>query len=162
MSSDSMSELYAVERIYPVNVERLWTAWTEPSQLEKWYCPTNLKVVPGSVVSECRQGGWWTVAVDASEYGFIAYFYGTYSEVVENQRLVHELNYTQSEDVFARRIAEAKPHTIVIEFKELEQGSWVRFSQHGDMAEFGEEQALQAKAGMESYFDNLGQYLAVS
>lgn len=157
-----MSELYAVERSYQVDVERLWSAWTDAAQLEKWYSPTNLKVVPGSVISDCREGGWWTVAVDATEYGFIAYFYGTYSEVVEHQRLVHELNYTQSEEVFVERTAEANPHTIVIEFKALENGSWVSFSQYGDMAEFGEDQARQAKAGMESYFDNLGLYLASS
>lgn len=75
---------------------------------------------------------------------------------------MHELHYTQSEEVFVERAAEANPHIIVIEFKALEKGSWVRFSQHGDMAEFGEDQARQAKAGMESYFDNLGLYLASS
>jgi len=157
-----MSELYSVERTYPVSIERLWQAWTDPVDLENWYCPTNLKVVSGSVVSECREGGWWTVAVDASEFGFIAYFYGTYSSVVQHQRLVHTLNYTQSEDVFRARTLEVSAHVIEIDFRKSDNGSWVRFSQHGDLAEFGEDQALQAKAGMESYFDNLSLFLARS
>ena len=157
-----MSELYAVERSYPVDINTLWSAWTDAIKLEQWYCPTNLKVVPGTVVSDCRDGGWWTIAVDASEFGFTAYFYGTYSEVIENKKLVHTLNYTQSEEIFLARTAEPSPHVIEIDFASLAQGSWVRFSQHGDLASFGEEQALQAKEGMESYFDNLGLYLARS
>lgn len=155
-----MSELYAVERSYPVSVERLWSAWTQAAELEKWYSPTDLSVVPGTVVSECHEGGWWTVAVDASSYGFIAYFYGTYSHVAEKTKLVHTLNYTQSQETFLARTPDAEPHVIEIDFKQLEQGSWVRFSQHGDQEAFGQDQALQAKAGMESYFDNLGLYLA--
>ncbi len=155
-----MSELYAVERSYPVSLERLWSAWTEAVELEKWYSPTDLSVVPGTAVSECHEGGWWTVAVDASTFGFIAYFYGNYSHVTEKSKLVHTLNYTQSHETFLARTAEPEPHVIEIDFKQLEQGSWVRFSQHGDLEAFGEDQALQAKAGMESYFDNLGLYLA--
>lgn len=157
-----MSELYAVERSYPVPLERLWFAWAEASELQQWYSPTNLKVVPGSVISDCRVGGLWTVAVDASEYGFIAYFFGHYSEVKEQQRLVHTLNYTQSEDEFLARKVDPGAHAVEIDFKARAEGSWVRFSQHGDLVEFGQEQALEAKAGMESYFDNLGLHLARS
>ena len=155
-----MSELYAVERSYPVSLEQLWSAWTEAVELEKWYSPTDLSVVPGTVVSECHEGGWWTVAVDASTFGFIAYFYGNYSLVAEKTKLVHTLNYTQSHEIFMARTAEPESHVIEIDFKQLAQGSWVRFSQHGDLEAFGEDQAMQAKAGMESYFDNLGLYLA--
>lgn len=154
-----MSELYAVERSYPVSVDRLWSAWTQAAELEEWYSPTDLSVVPGTVVSECHEGGWWTVAVDASSYGFIAYFYGTYSQVAEKTKLVHTLNYTQSQETFLARTPDAEPHVIEIDFKQLEQGSWVRFSQHGDQEVFGQDQAMQAKAGMESYFDNLGLFL---
>lgn len=154
-----MSELYAVERTYPVSLDRLWSAWTEAAELENWYSPTDLRVVPGTVVSQCHEGGWWTVAVDVSAFGFIAYFYGNYTLVEEKTKLVHTLNYTQSESTFLARTPEAAPHVIEIDFKPMEQGSWVRFSQHGDMEAFGQDQAREAKAGMESYFDNLGLYL---
>lgn len=155
-----MSELYSVERSYPVQLEKLWSAWTNAAELELWYCPTNLKVVPGSVVSDCQGGGWWTVAVDVSEYGFVAYFFGTYSEVVENTKLVHTLNYTQSKEEFLARSLQPTAHIIEVDFRQEGEGAWVRFSQHGDSSEFGADQALEAKAGMESYFDNLGLYLA--
>ena len=74
--------LYSVERAYPVAMDALWNAWVDADALEQWHSPTALQVLPGSVVSDAREGGWWTVGVDVKEFGFVAYFYGTYSEVV--------------------------------------------------------------------------------
>jgi uncharacterized protein YndB with AHSA1/START domain len=90
-----MNKLYSVEREYPVAVTALWDAWMDADALQSWYSPTDLKVLPGSVVSEPVLGGWWTVAVDVSQFG-----------------------------------------------------------------ELPADQAEGAKAGMESYFDNLGAFLA--
>ena len=59
--------LYSVEREYPVPIEKLWHAWTDAAALEQWYSPTDLSVVPGSVVSDPVVGGWWTVAVYRTE-----------------------------------------------------------------------------------------------
>ena len=56
--------LYAVEREYPVAIERLWQAWTTASELEQWYHPTDLTVVPGTATSVPVEGGLWTVAID--------------------------------------------------------------------------------------------------
>lgn len=153
-----MSEpLYSVEREYPVAIDRLWQAWVDADALERWYCPTDLSVVPGSVVSEPVVGGWWTVAVDASAYGHIAYFYGRYTEVVPNVRLVHNLAYTQSADEFAARDESAPFHVIHVDFEDRGASSWVRFSQYGELPP---DQVPLAKAGMTSYFDNLAAFLA--
>ena len=43
--------LYTVEREFAAPVERLWRAWTDAADLERWYSPVDLSVVPGSVVS---------------------------------------------------------------------------------------------------------------
>jgi hypothetical protein len=48
-------------------------------------------------------------------------------------------------------------HRIEIDFEERGENSWVRFTQFGELPEG---QAGQAKAGMESYFDNLGLFLS--
>lgn len=149
--------LYFVEREYPVSIQKLWQAWVEPAALQAWYSPTNLKVVPGSVTSEAKVGGIWTVAVDVSEYGFNAYFFGRYTEVEPMRKLTHTLHYTQSETEFRRRDETTEFHTIEIDFAERGDLAWVRFSQFGEMPA---DEALQAKAGMESYFDNLQEYLA--
>jgi hypothetical protein len=48
-------------------------------------------------------------------------------------------------------------HLIQLDFKEVEGGSWVSFTQIGQMPE---EQIELTRAGTSSYFDNLGLYLS--
>lgn len=149
--------LYSVDREYPVDIETLWSAWTNSAALQSWYCGTEFAVVPDSAHSHAVVGGWWTVAVDVSQFGFNAYFYGKYKEAIENQRLSHTLYYTQDIKEFLARDLTAEHHLIEIDFAEREGSSWVRFTQFGILPE-GE--AQQAQAGMESYFDSLGKFLA--
>ena len=151
-----MQPLYFVERTFPFPVERLWSAWTKSAELEKWYCPVFLKVIPGSATSEAEVGGTWAIAVDVSDNGFNAYFWGTYSEVNLHQKLVHDLNYSQDELEFALREPAAEAHRIEIDFSNTDAGTVVRFSQFGEMEQ---EQAEASREGMESYFDNLNSYL---
>ena len=151
-----MQPLYFVERTFPFPVERLWSAWTKSAELEKWYCPVFLKVIPGSATSEAIVGGRWAIAVDVSENGFNAYFWGTYSEVNLHQKLVHDLNYSQDELEFALREPGAEAHRIEIDFTKTNGGTVVRFSQFGEMEQ---EQAEASRDGMESYFDNLESFL---
>jgi uncharacterized protein YndB with AHSA1/START domain len=148
--------LYSVEREYPVGLETLWSAWAQAEELEKWYSPTMLSVVPGSATSETKIGGRWAIGVDVSMNGFNAYFWGRYSEVVENEKLVHSLSYSQSPEEFEARDDNAPFHTIVVEFEPRPNGSWVKFSQFGEMPE---EQIEATRDGMGSYFDNLEIYL---
>ena len=151
--------LYSVEREYDIPMDILWAAWTDPVALEAWYHPTDLTNVPGSVASEPVVGGLWTVAVDVPAHGFVAYFYGRYTEVSEHVRLEHTMAYTQSAEEFAARDESAPHHRVVIEFESRAFRSWVKFSQYGELPEG---QAVQAQAGMESYFDSLEAYLAAS
>jgi uncharacterized protein YndB with AHSA1/START domain len=151
-----MKPLYFVERNFQFPVERLWQAWTSSEQLEKWYCPVFLNVVPGSATSEPVAGGTWAIAVDVSENGFNAYFWGKYSFVETNLKLVHDLNYSQDELEFDLREPKDDAHRIEVDFKPNAGGTTVRFSQFGEM---DQEQADASKEGMESYFDNLEVYL---
>ena len=151
-----MQPLYFLERTFKFPVERLWSAWTKSAELEKWYCPVFLKVIPGSATSEAEVGGTWAIAVDVSDNGFNAYFWGTYSAVELHQKLVHDLNYSQDELEFALREPGAEAHRIEIDFTKIEAGTLVRFSQFGEMEQ---EQAEASREGMESYFDNLNNYL---
>ena len=152
-----MQPLYFVERKFSYPVQRLWRAWTDAQELENWYCPIYLNVIPGSVTSEAELGGIWAVGVDVSANGFNAYFWGTYQEVIENQKLVHDLNYSQDELEFAVREPGPYAHRIEIDFTGLGQSCKVRFSQFGEM---DQEQAETSKEGMESYFDNLETFLS--
>lgn len=147
--------LYSVERQYEVPIEQLWQAWVDPRALEVWYSPTVLSVLPGSVENEAVVGGIWTVAVDVPMNDMVAYFYGTYTEVSDYQKLAHTMCYTQNAEDFAARV-DAPHHDIVIDFEDRDGKSWVKFSQFGELPEG---QAELAQAGMESYFDNLQKFL---
>jgi len=148
--------LYSVEREFKVGIDALWDAWASPTALEQWYCPTDLAVLPGSVENDTRVGGVWAAAVDVAAHNFVAYFYGVYTVVEPLKRLEHTMIYTQDSAEFAAR-QEGPSHLVVVEFEDRGESSWVKFSQFGELPEG---QAPQAQAGMESYFNNLGAYLA--
>ena len=158
MTIDHSKHLYSVERTYPVLLETLWQAWVDEAALETWYCPTVLKVVPGSVENDVRVDGAWAVAVDVSAFAQPnAYFFGRYTEVLPLERMVHTLHYTTDADEAANRDETTEHHMIVINFEARDGGAWCKFTQYGELPEG---QAEQAQAGMESYFDNLSAYLA--
>ena len=149
-------ELYFVEREFVAPVERMWRAWTTASQLEEWYHPTVLTVVPGSVVSEAEVGGRWAVAVDVPMNDTVAYFWGRYADVVEHRRLEHTLSYSQDEIEFIARDDDAPAHRVVVDFTPTELGTLVRFTQFGEMPD---EQIEATRMGMTSYFDSLEAFL---
>jgi uncharacterized protein YndB with AHSA1/START domain len=148
--------LYFVEREYPVDLAKLWSAWVEADQLQQWYSPQVLEVVPDSATSEAVVGGTWAIAIDVSVNGFNAYFWGKYTEVKLQEKLVHTMFYSQDELEFNLRGDDQSHHVIEIDFEARGTSSWVRFSQFGQM---DAEQAEASKDGMESYLDNLASHL---
>jgi uncharacterized protein YndB with AHSA1/START domain len=88
--------------------------------------------------------------------GFNAYFWGKYTEVKFQEKLVHTMFYSQDELEFNLRGDDQPHHVIEIDFEARGDKSWVRFSQFGQM---DAEQAEASKDGMESYFDNLASHL---
>lgn len=152
------SPLLSVERVFPVSIERLWSAWTDASELEEWYSPAVLFVVPGTVVSDARDDGMWKVAVDVPDNGFVAYFWGRYTAVEAPVFFEHTLHYSQDEAEFVLADESGPKHRIVVDFAEHEDGSWVRLTQYGEMPD--PDQVEATRLGTESYFDSLGFYLS--
>jgi uncharacterized protein YndB with AHSA1/START domain len=149
--------LYSVEREYPVSIDRLWRAWTDASELESWYYPTDLGSTKGATVSDLQVGGLWTCGVEVPEQGFTAYFFGQYTKIAPNELIEHTLHYTQSKDEFEAKDFQTQSHLIVLDFEDRGNASWVKFSQFGELPEG---QAEQAQAGMESYLDSLSNFLS--
>lgn len=149
--------LYSVEREYTQSMDRIWEAWIDAQQLEDWYHPTELKNVPGSSVSEPVVGGAWAIAVDVPEYGFQSCFWGQYTAVEEGKLLEHTMFYSQDPAEFAAKDLSGEFAKIVVDFEERPSGTWVRFTQYGELPE---EHIPMAKAGMESYFQSLADYLS--
>lgn len=148
--------LYSVEREYSQSMDRLWEAWTDAAQLEAWYHPTELKNVTGSSVSEPVVGGAWAIAVDVPEYGFQSCFWGQYTAVEQGKLLEHTMFYSQDAAEFAAKDLSGEFAKIVVDFEERPGGTWVRFTQYGELPE---EHIPLAKAGMTSYFQSLADYL---
>lgn len=151
------TSLYFVEREYSVPLSVLWNAWVEADQLQKWYSPEVLDTVPNSATSDAVVGGDWAIAIDVSVNGFNAYFWGKYTEVKFQEKLVHTMNYSQDELEFNLRGEDQAQHVIEIDFEARGENSWVRFTQFGSM---DPEQTEATKDGMESYFNNLQNYLS--
>lgn len=151
------TRLYFVEREYSVPLSTLWNAWIEADQLQRWYSPEVLDTVPNSATSDAVVGGDWAIAIDVSVNGFNAYFWGKYTEVKFQEKLVHTMNYSQDELEFNLRGEDQAHHVIEIDFAARGENSWVRFTQFGSM---DPEQAEATKDGMESYFNNLQKYLS--
>lgn len=148
--------LYSVEREYSQPLSRIWEAWTDAAQLQAWYHPTDLTNVPESSVSKPVVGGAWAIAVDVPQLGFQSSFWGTYTAVEPHKRLEHTMFYSEDPAEFAAKDMSGEFAKIVVDFEERPTGSWVRFSQYGELPE---EHIPLAKAGMDSYFQSLADYL---
>lgn len=148
--------LYSVEREFPVSIEKLWKAWANASDLEAWYHGTAHRSVKGSTESELVSGGLWSCGVYVPSHDFSVYFYGRYTKIIQHEIIEHTMHYTDSADEFKLKDFNTASHDVVISFESRGEKSWVKFSQYGELPE-GEEK--QAQAGMESYFDSLGNFL---
>jgi len=149
---------YSVEREFDIPVDILWAAWTDPIALEAWYHGVGHSTVPGTVSSDAQVGGIWSVGVRVPDWDVTAYFYGKYTAVVENARIEHTMHYTESTEEFELRDFDTDSHRVLVEFESRDFRSWVKYSQFGDMPE---RDAIEAQAGIESYFDSLESYLTV-
>ena len=148
--------LYSVEREFPVSIDRLWRAWTDASELEAWYHPTDLSSTKGATVSDLIIDGLWSCGVEVPAQNFTAYFFGQYTEIVQNELLEHTLHYTTSTEEFEKKDFSTESHLIRIEFEDRGTNSWSKFSQFGELPEG---QAEMAQAGMNSYLESLSNYL---
>lgn len=149
--------LYSVDREFPFSIEILWKAWTDASELEDWYYPTDLSSIKGATESDLAVGGLWSCGVDVPAHNFAAYFFGKYTNIIHNERIEHTMHYTESKKEFNAKDFTTPSHDVVIEFQEREATSWVKFSQYGELPEG---QAEKAQAGMNSYLDSLSQFLS--
>jgi uncharacterized protein YndB with AHSA1/START domain len=149
--------LYAVEREFPFPISDVWSAWSEATKLEQWYHGTEHGSVKGATVSDFVVGGIWAAGIDVVSHNFAVYFYGTYQVIEPHSRIEHTMHYTESKEEFAIKDMSTPSHRVLIEFEDRDSGTWVKFSQFGELPEGNAE---RAQAGMESYFDSLGNFLS--
>jgi uncharacterized protein YndB with AHSA1/START domain len=84
-----------IVRTFEAPREKVWKAWTEPEQLAKWWAPKGFTAP--TVEIDARVGGELYIVMQAGENmgsmsGMKAPMKGTFTEVVEGQRLVFTNN----------------------------------------------------------------------
>ena len=74
-----------LERVVPVSRERVWSAWTKPEHVSKWFAPTPWAIARCQI--DLRPGGAF-LSVMRSPEGQEFPNLGCYLEVVPHERLV--------------------------------------------------------------------------
>ena len=95
MAEQAEQEIYVtLHRIINAPVETVYTAWTDPEVMRRWFAPGDLGVA--RAVAEVEVGGTFLVEMCGTD-GESHLTRGVYREVVPNRRLVHTWRWEGSE-----------------------------------------------------------------
>ena len=74
-----------ISRTFDAPRERVWNAWTDPDEIERWLCPEGFTVAFAE--GDVHPGGGWRSGMRSPD-GDVLVISGEYREVVEPERLV--------------------------------------------------------------------------
>ncbi len=77
-----------VEHTLPAPVAKVWTTWNDPESMKQWWGPDGYSAPV--VKNDLKVGGKYLLAMK-SPGGEVSYNAGTYTEVVEHQKIVSDL-----------------------------------------------------------------------
>lgn len=91
----AMEKSFILKRIIDAPVARVWRAWTEKDELEKWFGPKGF-------VAETHQynltpGGVYHYSLRDAEHGIEMWGKWTYREIVSHSRLVVEIAFSDKD-----------------------------------------------------------------
>ena len=83
-----LDQEFTITRVFDAPRELVWTAWTDPEQVSRWFGPRGFTTPASTVTMDVRPGGTFEVTMvsDADATGIPSG--GTFLEVVEPERLV--------------------------------------------------------------------------
>ena len=148
MADPGSPQEITVTRVLDVPRERVWSAWTEPEQLSRWWGPRGSTVPVETITMDVRPGGAFRVTTVNDEGGFEVVQKAVYREVVETERLVLE---ESAED------AQREGATSAVAFTDLGDGG-TEMSLHTTV-ETTDEMRDAAEAGLASLLDRLVEHL---
>jgi uncharacterized protein YndB with AHSA1/START domain len=122
--SDSQ-ESVVIERSFDAPIDLIWRMWTEPDHFKAWFGPQGAAIPVARM--DVRVGGSRLVGMEMETPNGLMqmWFTGTYSEVVENERLVYtESMSDESGKVLSASdmgMPEGHPTTteVIVELKEV-------------------------------------------
>ena len=77
-----------ITRVFDAPRELVWTAWTDPDQLARWWGKRGWTAVRSTITLDVRAGGTFRLTTVRDEDGTEMPSEGVYREVVEPERLV--------------------------------------------------------------------------
>jgi uncharacterized protein YndB with AHSA1/START domain len=121
----------SIERVIHAPAQRIWQAWTDPAQLEKWWVPAP--TVARVDVLDVRAGGGFVTRMSDDGESFVPHTDGIFLVVEEGKRLV----FTNAISSSWRPAAPAPvPMTAEITLEEHPDGTQYRaIVRHGDAAD---------------------------
>lgn len=87
MSDAATAREITVTRVFDAPRDAVWKAWTEPAQLAHWWGPRGWTTPESGVSVDLRVGGTMRVTSFSDEHGGEMTTVGTFTEVVEPERL---------------------------------------------------------------------------
>ena len=134
-----------INRTFDASPERLWRAFTDPDELAQWYAPGDMTAEIHSWAA--TPDGELDISMVDEDGSHDAE--GIFTEVSENERLVHTWTWTHVDDPVETR--------ITVEFVPVEDGTEVVLTHEGHPdAETTENTA----GGWSGVFENLEELLA--
>jgi uncharacterized protein YndB with AHSA1/START domain len=150
-----------ITRMFDVPREQVWTAWTEPAQLKKWWGPRGF-TSPVSRI-DLRVGGMYLNCMRAPD-GKDYWSTGVYREVVPPKRLVMTDSFADEEGnvvsgTYYGMGPEFPRELLVILTLEEQEGKTRLTLQHGSVENLNETDAANMEQGWNESFDKLAEYL---
>lgn len=107
-----------VSRIIGASRERVFRAWTEPSELEKWSCPEGASVDEAEV--DLSVGGEYRIRMKGEEGTWTAT--GVYREIVPPRRLVYTWDWVEKDQKMSKhdRLGSSDETVVTVELEELD------------------------------------------
>jgi uncharacterized protein YndB with AHSA1/START domain len=149
MTEATTAQEITVTRIFDAPRDAVWKAWTEPAQLAHWWGAPGWATPESGISVDLRVGGTMRLTSRSDEHGGEMTTVGTFTEVVEPERLSFE---EASEDSWH----EGADSTVT--FADLGDGRTemtLRSTVH-----MTDELAAQAEAGLRGAIDRLAELLA--
>ncbi|PWT96892.1 MAG: hypothetical protein C5B53_08830 [Candidatus Melainabacteria bacterium] len=86
VGTNTKTNTLEVRRTIQAPVEKVYRAWTEPEQISQWFgCD---KVARARVTQELKVGGQYRIEANCAD-GSPGLVYGTFKEIIPNQKLVY-------------------------------------------------------------------------
>jgi uncharacterized protein YndB with AHSA1/START domain len=149
MSGAITAHEVTIRRVLDAPRGELWSAWTEPDRLAVWWGPEGWSTKPENVTIELERGGTLRVTSVSDEDGTEMTSVGTFSEIVEPERLAFE---ESSEDNWHEGASSS------VTFTDLGDGR-TEMVLHSTI-HTTDEMVVQAEAGMNGSVDRLAKLLA--